>query len=218
MIASAPGQGGATWAVLQYILGLRALGCRVLFVEPIGSAALRPEGASFAASENAAYFQAVVRHFGLEGDAALLFADSTETVGVSYVGIQEFAGTADVLLNLSGLLTDAELLERIPIRVYLDLDPAFTQLWQAVEGIDMRFGNHTHFATVGLGIGSPGCSVPLCGLDWITTPQPVVLSLWGASISVEHDALTTIANWRGYGSIHHDGVLYGQKVHSLREF
>ena len=26
-----------------------------------------------------------------------------------------------------------------------------------------------------------------------------------------------IANWRGYGSIERDGVLYGQKAHSLRE-
>jgi hypothetical protein len=31
-----------------------------------------------------------------------------------------------------------------------------------------------------------------------------------------HDALTTIANWRGYGSIHHGGVVYGQKAHSWR--
>ena len=32
------------------------------------------------------------------------------------------------------------------------------------------------------------------------------------------DALTTVANWRGYGSIEHQGVLYGQKVHALRSF
>ena len=28
--------------------------------------------------------------------------------------------------------------------------------------------------------------------------------------------LTTIANWRAYGSIEHDGVLHGQKCHALR--
>ena len=31
-----------------------------------------------------------------------------------------------------------------------------------------------------------------------------------------YDAFTTVANWRAYGSIDHDGVYYGQKVHSLR--
>jgi hypothetical protein len=33
---------------------------------------------------------------------------------------------------------------------------------------------------------------------------------------VRWDAFTTVANWRGYGSIEHDGVRYGQKAHSLR--
>ena len=35
MIAATPWQGGATWAVLQYLLGLRRLGCEVYFVEPV---------------------------------------------------------------------------------------------------------------------------------------------------------------------------------------
>ena len=34
-IASTPGQGGATWAVLQYLIGLRELGHQVWFVEAI---------------------------------------------------------------------------------------------------------------------------------------------------------------------------------------
>ena len=38
---------------------------------------------------------------------------------------------ADLLLNISGILTDERLLEPIPVRAYLDLDPAFNQLWQA---------------------------------------------------------------------------------------
>ena len=35
---------------------------------------------------------------------------------------------------------------------------------------------------------------------------------------VRRDALTTIGNWRGYGSIENEGVFYGQKAHSLRQF
>ena len=33
---------------------------------------------------------------------------------------------------------------------------------------------------------------------------------------LERRALTTVGHWRSYGSIHHDGVQYGQKAHSLR--
>jgi hypothetical protein len=104
------------------------------------------------------------------------------------------------------------------VRLYLDLDPGFTQLWQSAEGIDMGFAGHTHFATVGLALGGSGSRVPTCGLDWITTPQPVVLAEWPCATHLERDALTTVANWRGYGSILAGGVFYGQKAHSLRRF
>lgn len=38
MIAADPHEGGATGAVLQYLLGFRRLGHKVLFVEPIKAA------------------------------------------------------------------------------------------------------------------------------------------------------------------------------------
>ena len=31
------------------------------------------------------------------------------------------------------------------------------------------------------------------------------------------DRITTIGNWRGYGSVEHEGVKYGQKAHSMRD-
>ena len=39
MLAGVPGQGGATWAVLQYVLGLRSLGHDVMFVEQVDAPA-----------------------------------------------------------------------------------------------------------------------------------------------------------------------------------
>src|SRR4051812_22072468 len=105
--------------------------------------------------------------FGLADGAALLLDGTRDTVGLSYAQLQQVGRRADVLINVAGQLTDEPLLEPIPIRVYLDLDPAFTQLWQAVEGIDMRFGGHTHFVTVGQAIGQAGCAVPTCGRPWL---------------------------------------------------
>src|SRR5690606_11977814 len=49
--------------------------------------------------------------------------------------------------------------------------------------------------------------------------QPIVLAHWPpAAPAVERDAFTTVANWRGYGSITVDGVFFGQKAHSFRRF
>ncbi len=215
MIAGDPYQGGATWAVLQYLLGFRRLGHDVYFIEPLQEGALRP-GSPLQRSASATYFRQVAAAFGLEGKAALLRSGTRETAGLSYHGLQAVCRRADVLVNISGMLTDPELIDPIPVRAYLDLDPAFVQLWHVVQGIDMRFAGHTHFVTIGQAIGRPGCPVPTCGLSWITTPQPMVLDQWPLAGPIVHDALTTIGNWRGYGSIEYQGLFYGQKAHSLR--
>jgi hypothetical protein len=216
MIAGDPHQGGATWAVLQYAIGLRRLGHDVYVVEPIAPRALKPAGATLALSTNAEYFRDVVTCFDLAPRAALLLRDTRDTVGLRYEDVVRAARQCDLLINISGMLTDPSLIESIPRRVYLDLDPAFNQLWHAVEGIDVRLDGHTHFVTVGRLIGTPGCDVPTCGRTWIPTLQPVVLPEWPATPGRPDGAWTTVANWRGYGSIEHRGVKYGQKAHSFR--
>ena len=218
MVAGVPRQGGIAWIALQYALGLRRLGHEVLLVEPVDAAQLRPARATLPSTENATYFGYVVQQFGLEDQAALLLTGSRETAGLSYDRIRDWARQADLVINVGGSLADPDLLGPIPVRLYLDLDPGFTQLWQAVDGIDMGLEGHTHFATVGLTLGQPGCPVPTCDIDWIPTPQPVVLEEWPFANGIERDALTTIANWRGYGSVEAGGVFYGQKAHSLRRF
>ena len=205
MLAGVPGQGGASWAVLQYLLGLRRLGHDVLFVEPAAPDA-----------HARAYFEALVERFELHGSAALLDPATGESVGVPRSALLEFAAGADLLLNISGLLADEELLGAIGVRAFIDLDPGFAQLWQAAEGIDMGFDRHNRFVTIGGRIGAADCPVPTCGRDWITTLQPIVLEHWPLAERIEHDALTTVGHWRAYGSIEHDGVLYGQKAHTLR--
>jgi aminoglycoside phosphotransferase (APT) family kinase protein len=178
MVAADPHQGGATWAVLQYVLGLEQLGHEVWLVDPAD-----------ASPEAEAYFAALD------------------------LGPQAFFGrydgpVPDLLLNVSGMLRDERVLERTPIRVYLDLDPVFNQLWHA-QGVDVGLDGHTHYVTVGR-------RVPPTGHDWIDTLPPVVLERWPVADRIETDAFTTIGNFRAYGSIEHEGVRYGQKAHSLR--
>ena len=217
MVAGDPGQGGAAWAVLQYVLGLRRLGYDVYLVEPIRPTSLRPCGATLDQSDNAAYFRAVTRAFGIESRASLVLEGTGETVGLPYPELRKLSKKAAALLNVSGMLQCDDLIADIPIRVYLDLDPGFNQLWHT-RGIDMRFAAHNRFVTVGQALGRADCPVPRCGLEWITTFQPVVLDYCKPKHRVVYDGLTTVANWRGYGSIVEKGVSFGQKAHSLRQF
>lgn len=208
MIAATPGQGGAAWAVLQYLLGLRRLGCDVYFVEPVVGGDLAPDAPRYASQ--------VMARFDLADRWALLPADGADPIGMTRAEIRNAARRADVLVSVSGMLTDPDLLEAVPVRVYLDLDPLFNQLWHAVEGVDMRFDNHTHFVTLSDRVGEPQSAIPACGREWIPTLPPVVLEEWPPAERLERLALTTVGHWRSYGSIDHDGVHYGQKAHSLR--
>ena len=214
-IAASPHQGGATWAVLSYLLGLAELGHRVWFVEAVPAAATTPAGAPLARSVNAAYARRALSGHGLDQRWSLLAGGTTETVGLGYADLA--AARWDVLVNLSGALRAPELTGRIPVRVYVDLDPAFTQVWQA-DGHDLGLGDHTHFATVGCGIATPGCPVPTGGLRWHHTLPPVVLSHWTTGAAITRSAMTTVANWRSYGSVTFGGVTYGQRAHSFRAF
>ena len=207
MVAGDPEQGGASWAVLQYVLGLRGLGHDVYLVEPVDR--LEPRSVR--------YFSELVRDFALDGHAAMLARGGNESYGIPYRELLRLARSADVVFNVSGMLRDEELVGPAPLRVYLDLDPAFNQLWHAVDRIDMGFGLHNRFATVGLELGAPGCPIPTCGREWIKTLPPVFLPRWSQAEALETDGFTTVGNWRGYGSILWNGKRYGQKAHSLRK-
>jgi hypothetical protein len=179
MVVADPFQGGATWAVLQYALGLRELGHDVELVDPVAS----PTAAARSYRE-----------------AAGLACSLGRPRGARF----------DVLLNLSGRLRPEALPAGIPIRVYVDLDPAFTQLWH-LQGEEVGLEGHTHYVTV-------GARVPATGHDWLSILPPVSLAHWpdAGEAAPRTEAFTTVANWRGYGSIEHGGVHFGQKAHSLR--
>jgi hypothetical protein len=210
-----PGQAGTTWATLQYVLGLRRLGYEVTFIAPVPVGALSA-GVALEKSTQADYFTQVVTAFGLRGCAALVLEGTTETVGLAYTQLLQRARASELLLNISGVLKDDALLSLVPRRAYVDLDPAFTQLWHAVEQVEMGFAAHTHFVTIGLEIGQATCAIPACGRSWIPTLQPIVLQHWPRHREIRYEALTTLANWRSYGSIWFEGQQYGQKAHALR--
>jgi hypothetical protein len=196
MVSDVPGQGGASWAVLQYVLGLRRLGHDVVLVEPVRSL-----------ERSAGYFRMLARAFAL--DAVLLERDSGRRIELT----RRQPDGGDLLLNLSGALAEGVTAD---LSVYVDLDPGFTQAWHT-QGIDVGLDRHDRFVTVGRSIGQTGCPIPDCNRTWLSIPQPVVLDHWPYATRLEYHAATTVGHWRSYGSLVHDGIYYGQRAHAARE-
>lgn len=220
-LAQKAGHGGMTWVYLQYLLGLRRLGWDVLFVDWLDETTSVDENGAqceIAASQGAGYAIQVFEAFGL-GDAFALLDRSTGTsVGRSRAEVRAALRRSACLLNVMGYLDDDELLADASLRVFVDIDPGFGQMWREL-GLHDPYPVHDRFVTVGGNIGMAGCSVPTCGLDWITTPQPVVLDQWPVAGRAPSRAFTTVASWRGpYGPVEYGGARYGLRVHEFRRF
>jgi hypothetical protein len=210
-IAQKPQQAGHTWQYLQYLLGFRRLGWDVLFID-------RLAGPVEAGDPRVLYVSDVFRDAGLDG-AWTIGLDDGSHIGVGRGETLDHVRSADLLLNVMGYCDDEELLAAARHRVFLDTDPGFGQMWRALGQADIFAGHDAH-VTIGERIGQPDCSIPDCALDWITTPQPVVLDAWPVTPPpAGRVRFTSIASWRGaYGPVEYCGHTYGLRVHQMRRF
>jgi hypothetical protein len=220
-LANKPFNGGEAWVRLSWVLGLRRLGFDVCFVEELASEDCVDAGgapAEFSASANRRHFDAVVADFGLGGSAGLLVDGGREFSGLGLAEIRERAAEADLLVNVSGHLTIEKIVGGPRQRLYVDLDPGFTQAWHGDKSLRFDIAEHDHYATVGLNVGRPSCLVPDCGIAWIPTPPPVVLDEWPVTpVPAGPLRLTTVASWRSpYGQLELGGRTMGLKHHQFR--
>jgi len=203
---------------LQYVLGYRRLGWDVFFVDQLSADMCVDENGRRCAphrSPKVQRFARVMEDFELEDRAALL-VDGQTVVGVEKPRLVQRTRDATFLLNVMGYLDDHDILAAASHRVFLDIDPGFGQMWRALGLADV-FAGHDKFVTVGENIQRPGCDIPDCGLEWITTVPPVVLDLWPPCTG-GRDVFTTIGAWRGpYGPVEYRGRSYGLRVHEFRQ-
>jgi glycosyltransferase involved in cell wall biosynthesis len=212
-------RGGHAWVFLQYLLGFRRLGWAVTFLDRLEPAYVggQDDAGDAATRDHARELDRLMESFGLR-EHVYLAGDGAGRSGVTLTRAQavERVRRADLLVNVMGFLTDAELLGVAPVRVFLDLDPGFGQLWYALGQADVLSG-HDVFVTVGLNVGTDGCEVPACGIDWVTTLPPVVLEQWPARPGGA--AYTSVATWRGsFDPVVVGGRRYGLRVHEFRRF
>lgn len=218
-IAQRAGYGGHAWALLQYLLGFRGLGYEPVFVDTLtpkmtSDANGRPSRA--VQSRYVRWLEEVMSWAGLERSYALLLEDGSGSVGLSRKETLDRVARSPLLLNVMGFLTDEEVLAAARRRVFLDIDPGFGQMWKEL-GLADPFRGHDDFVTIAESIGRPGCTIPACGLDWIATPQPIVLDLWPRTR--DGSSFTSVGSWRGpYDPVEYRGRRYGLRAHEFRRF
>ncbi|HKF80972.1 MAG TPA: hypothetical protein VKB17_09135 [Thermoleophilaceae bacterium] len=180
-----PQGGGHRWPYLNWALGLRAAGCRVVWLESL------PEDQSL--DEVRAAIDALLadlRPFGLSGEVTFL-SPRSGPAGQIEVPHLEAALDADLLLNLRYALP-ADALGRFARTALLDIDPGLTQLWMS-RG-DIVPGPHDLYFTVGENVGTEYARFPDCGVRWLYTPPCVALDAWPAA-PVSAGRYTTVSHW-----------------------
>ncbi len=220
-LANKPFNGGEAWVRLSWVLGLQRLGFDAFFVEELTTADCVDEDGrptDFATSVNRRHFERVTREFGLESHAGLLCDGGSQSAGLDLERLLEIASEAELLVNVSGHLRSPEILARPRKRLYVDLDPCFTQSWHADPTVDFELRGHEHYATVGLNVGGPSCRVPQSGIDWIRTLPPVLLDHFPLQPPASRPIrFTTVATWRSpFGAVVVDGKATTLKHHEFR--
>jgi len=191
--------GGVTWCSLMYLLGLRALGHEVFYIEDTGECVYDPVQNTRATdpSYGTSYIDAALAPFGLGDQWSFVNYDGTYH-GRSADEVRRYAADADLFINLSGgswFWRDEYL--RIPHKVFIDSDPAFTQLAIAKAEpwyVDF-FQRFDRLFTFGSNIGTDRSPVPTGAFTWHRTWQPITLDDWRTDTSAG-DRFTSVMTWQ----------------------
>jgi hypothetical protein len=214
---------GHTWHHLQYVLGLAQLGHDVYFLEDSGDydSCYDPRSHSMGtdASFGLNYAAGVFARIGLPERWAYHDAHTATWHGPAAPRAAELCATADVCLNVSGVNPLREPLLRVPARVFVDTDPAFTQVRHLTDPQAMRAAlRHNVFLSFGENIGRAECTVPADGFPWLPTRQPIVLDAWPPVPGSPRGNFSTMMQWESYPAIDYAGGTYGAKSLSFPAF
>ena len=191
-VAAFPEGAGHFWVYLQYVLGLRQLGCDVYWLERF-----RP-GRNPSGDEHArATFCERMAAFGLDGKV-LLYSQAEECGGpIEFIGVAQATAEAvlrqaDLLLNFHYAI-DPRLLAYAKRSALVDIDPGLLQIWMSTGQINVP--PHDLYLTIGETVGTRAARFPNCGREWIHIRPPVCLEFWPYTYDPACEAFTTVAGW-----------------------
>lgn len=183
----------------MYMLGLRALGHEVFYIEDTGECVYDPVLNTRATdpSYGTTYIHNALEPFGLGDRWAFVNYDGSYH-GKGADDVRAFCADADLFINLSGgswFWRDEY--ARIPRKVFIDSDPAFTQLAiaKAEPWYVEFFQKFDHLFTFGANIGTPASQIPTGDFRWHKTWQPVTMHHWRAG-SAPGGNFTSVMTWQ----------------------
>jgi hypothetical protein len=208
--------GGVIWDYLQYLLGFRSLGHQVLYLEDSGAWPYDPvagtitDDCSFALQS----LHKIFTDFDLAESWVYRNGADGKFHGAGEKVAREWLRHGDLLVNVSsaGWLRDYDL--RVGHRMFIDGDPMFCQIG-LLDGSNPlyagRLRDHDSHFTFGLSVGQPECPVPVDGITWRPTVQPVAIDQWPVTPISTDAPWTTVMNWASYKPKVWEGRTYGQK-------
>lgn len=209
--------GGVAWDYLQYVVGLARLGHDVYYIEDTGQWPYNPHEAGTAKTcdFNVNHLRDTLGRFGLQERFAYKFPWGPAWHGLTDRKRVEVIDTADLLINVSGVLYQPDEYRAAKRMAYIDSDPMFTQLKMAKGQHDLKKAVDLHDVHFTFGECLSG-RVPDTGHTWQPTRQPILLDQWSPA-DPTRDAYTTVMNWTSYKDIEYNGESYGQKDRQMFE-
>ena len=211
---------GQTWLYLNWLSALQAAGHEVWYVDDDTTWWYDPvlQSPSDDLTGAAEHVRRCVEPLGLGDRWALRFVDGETDPcwGLSGERIDDLYRDCDALLNICGAVDLREPQLAAPMRVYVQTDPVTAELRLANGDAHTReaFDNHHVIATYGENYGAPDCGVPLNGVRYVPTRQPIDLGLWPDTALPAAAPFTTIGNYRTPGSdVSYAGETYSWSKH-----
>ena len=184
-----PHAGGHFWVYLNWALGLRSLGCNVVWLEPIDPATPVPEARGMVDA-----LKTRLEPYGLAKCLALCSWTSesiSSEVSEGCLDLED-TGKADLFLNLAYDIPPT-IVGRYRRSALVDIDPGLTQIWMSKAQINVA--RHDTNFTIGETVGQPGARFPDCGLNWHYTPPCVALDWWPSVPTGDDASFTTVSHW-----------------------
>jgi hypothetical protein len=209
-VVNYPPGGGHFWVYLQYVDGLRRIGCDVWWLEEF-----RRSGDAREEAARVAILKQRLKRFGMD-ERIVLYTEDRQFVNCTASHAQQVIHDADLLLNFHQRMSP-RMLAQFRLTALVDIDPGLLQYW-ITSGL-LSVARHDLYFTTGETVGTPDAKFPDCGLPWIHIRPPVSLDLWPRLPSPERGRFTTVSNWWGHEWVTDDeGVHDNNKRSAFLEF
>jgi hypothetical protein len=215
--------GGVIWDYLHYLLGFRSLGHEVLYLEDSGAWPYDPEAGTITDDCSFALrsLKRIFHDFDLDHDWVYRNGADGKFHGAGEKIAREWLRHGDLLVNVSsaGWLRDYDL--RVRHKMFIDGDPMFCQIG-LLDGSNPQYAgrlrDHDSHFTFGLSVGKTDCPVPVDGITWRPTVQPIAIDQWPVTPVPSDAPWTTVMNWASYRAKVWEGRTYGQKNLEFNRF